>query len=343
MSSSPISALAVVAGHHDAPPPALTEGEATGLLHALSVVPDPRDPRGVRYPLSGLLAVAVCAVLAGASSFAAITDWLHDLDEQARDRLGFGGGVPVGTTVWRLLTRLDDGLLATVLAGWLKSRARPAPPRPRRYRTVIAVDGKTLRGARRRDGGQVHLLSALDTSTGIVLAQVTIAAKSNEIPAFAPLLDAVEQVLGSLAGLLFIADALHTQTAHADEIAARGAYLMIPTKGNQPTLFKQLKALPWPQIPIGDRRRDTGHGRRETRTVKAITLRTPGGIRFPHAEQAGPDHPDPHHRREDQPRDRLLHGVSTRRACPTRRSAGLGPPRMAHRKHDPPRPGRHFP
>ncbi|WP_236647218.1 ISAs1 family transposase, partial [Micromonospora sicca] len=128
--------------------------------------------------------------------------------------------------------------------------------------------------------------SGLDTSTDIVLAQVTVSAKSNEIPAFAPLLDAVEQVLGSLTGLPFIADALHTQTAHAEEIAARGAHLMIPTKGNQPTLFKQLKTLPWPEIPIGDRRRDTGHGRRETRTVKAITVATPGGIRFPHAEQA---------------------------------------------------------
>ncbi|MBM0229062.1 ISAs1 family transposase, partial [Micromonospora sp. ATA51] len=185
-------------------------------------------------------------------------------------------GVPVGTTVWRLLTRLDDGLLSTVLAGWLTARAQPVTtPQPRRYRTVIAVDGKTLRGARRSDGGQVHLLSALDTSTGIVLAQVTVSAKSNEIPAFAPLLDAVETVLGTLTGLLFIADALHTQTAHADEIAARGAHLMIPTKGNQPTLFAQLKALPWPDVPLGDRRRDTGHGRRETRTVKAITVHTP--------------------------------------------------------------------
>ncbi|MFV2101913.1 ISAs1 family transposase [Micromonospora sp. LOL_024] len=257
-----------------------------GLLHALSAVPDPRDPRGVRYPLSSLLAVAVCAVLAGASSFAAITDRLHDLDEQARDGLGFGPQVPAGTTVWRLLTRLDDALLSTVLAGWLRARARPVTTQSRRYRTVIAVDDKTLRGARRPDGGQVHLLSALDTNTGIVLAQVTIAAKSNEIPAFKPLLDAVEQVLGSLAGPLFIADALHTQSAHAEEIAARGAHLMIPTKGNQPTLLKQLKALPWPDVPAADRRRDRGHGRRETRTVKAITLHTPGGIRFPHAQQA---------------------------------------------------------
>jgi predicted transposase YbfD/YdcC len=231
--------------------------------------------------------VAVCAVLAGASSFAAIVDWLYDLDEQARTRLGFAGGVPAGTTVWRLLTRLDDALLAAVLAGWLNARTRqPDTARPRSYRKVIAVDGKTLRGARRDDGRQIHLLSALDTSTGIVLAQVIVDAKSNEIPAFTPLLDAVEAVLGSIEAVLFVADALHTQTRHAHEIAARGAHLMTPVKGNQPTLFAQLKALPWPKIPVGDRTRDRGHGRRETRTVKAVTLHTPGGIAFPHAQQA---------------------------------------------------------
>jgi hypothetical protein len=116
---------------------------------------------------------------------------------------------------------------------------------------VIAIDGKTLRGARRTAGGQVHLLSALDTSTGIVLAQVTVAAKSNEIPAFTPLLDAVEQILGSLRDLIFVADALHTQVNHTNETAARGAHLLIPVKANQPTLFTQLKTLPWAQIPTG--------------------------------------------------------------------------------------------
>jgi predicted transposase YbfD/YdcC len=92
----------------------------------------------------------------------------------------------------RQTTQADDQSTA-------RSR-QPTRHRPRRYRTVIAVDGKTLRGARRADGGQVHLLTAL--------------------------------------------------------------------------------------VPAGDRTRNRGHGRRETRTVKAITLRTPGGIAFPHAEQA---------------------------------------------------------
>ncbi|MGX6608528.1 transposase family protein, partial [Micromonosporaceae bacterium Da 78-11] len=94
-------------------------------------------------PLSAVLAVVVCAVVAGASSSTAITDQLHELVEPARLRLGFGDGVPAGTTMWRLLIRLDPTLLATVLAGWLHTRARwSGPPMPRRYSRVIAVDGK---------------------------------------------------------------------------------------------------------------------------------------------------------------------------------------------------------
>jgi predicted transposase YbfD/YdcC len=287
MSACPIPVLSAVTTPTGTPARPVTEGERIGLLQALSAVPDPRCPRGLRYPLAGLLAVGVCAVMAGASSFSAIADWLHDLDDIARARLGFIKDVPATSTMWRLLTRLDADLLATILAGWLRTRTgSPATVRRSRYRQVIAIDGKTLRAARRPDGSQVHLLSALDTSTGIVLAQVTVAAKSNEIPAFTPLLDAIEHVLGSLHDLLFVADALHTQTSHANEIAARGAHLLIPVKGNQPTLFTQLKTLPWAQVPTGHQTRDHSHGRRETRTVKAITVHTPGGILFPHAHQA---------------------------------------------------------
>ena len=287
MSSSPIPVLSAAATATDLPPTPVTDSEQPGLLQALAAVPDPRDPRGVRYRLASLLAGAVCATLAGAQTFAAIADWLHDLDDAARARLGFTRGIPAETTVWRLLTRLDADLLATVLARWLRARARPiVPPQRRARRIVIAIDGKTMRGARRTDGTRVHLLSGLDTSTGIVLAQVTVKAKSNEIPAFTPLLEAIEGVLGSLSGVLFVADALHTQTGHAEQVAARGAHLMVPAKANQPTLHAQLKALPWAQIPAGDRRRDKAHGRRETRTVKALTLTTPGGLTFPHAQQA---------------------------------------------------------
>ncbi|MGC5665101.1 ISAs1 family transposase [Micromonospora sp. WMMD723] len=279
MSSSLID---VIRHHAPAPPGSSTAGgEAFGLLEALARVPDPRDPRGVRYPLASVLAVAVCAVMAGACTFAAIVDWVDDRDAPAWGRLGFTGRVPVLSTVWRLLVRVDAETLTAVLADWLCSRVSAPPP----ARRVIAVDGKVVRGAVLTEG-RVHLLSAYDTCTGVVLAQVQVAAKSNEIPAFAPLLEQVTARLGSLAGVVIVADALHTQVAHARAVAAAGGDLYVSVKANQPTLYAQLKRLPWAQVPIGDQHRDTGHGRRETRTVKALTLQTPGGIGFPHAQQA---------------------------------------------------------
>src|SRR5690349_9949172 len=111
MASSLIAALTVTTPQTATGPTPVTDGEQDDLLSVLAKVPDPRDPRRIRYPLSAVLAVAVCAVMAGASSFAAITDWLHDLDDQARTRLGFGDAVPAGTTMWRLLIRLDPTLL----------------------------------------------------------------------------------------------------------------------------------------------------------------------------------------------------------------------------------------
>jgi predicted transposase YbfD/YdcC len=260
--------------------------EPCGLLAALARVPDPRDRRGIRYSLASLLAVAVCAVLAGATTFAAITDWASDLDPATGTRLGFTSRIPVLTTLWRLLVRVDAQTLQAVLTDWLRSRLPVPQPTARPRRRVIAIDGKVQRGARLPDGRQVHQLSAYDTTDGVVLAQVQIPAKSNEIPAFTPLLEQVAARLGSLNNVVFVADALHAQVAHARQVARLGGHLYVPVKANQPTLFAQLKQLPWAEVPVGDCRRDRGHGRRETRTVKALTVCTPGGIAFPHAEQA---------------------------------------------------------
>src|SRR5436309_1575775 len=103
MSSSPIAVLLPHGPVTCIAPAAVTEHEEPGLLAVLAAVPDPRDPRGVRYPLASVLAVAVCAVLAGAVTFAAIADWVRDLDSPAWARLGFTDRIPVASTVWRLL------------------------------------------------------------------------------------------------------------------------------------------------------------------------------------------------------------------------------------------------
>jgi hypothetical protein len=286
MSSSPIEILLPHRPAAGSLPSTITDSETSSLFVALTGVHDPRDPRGRRYPLVSVLAVAVCAVLAGACTFAAVSDWARDLDRPAWRRLGFTDRVPAATTVWRLLIRIGAEVLSQVLARWLRARTTPAARLGRRWRLVIAVDGKVVWGARLPDGRHVHLLSAYEVGTGIVLAQVQIAVKSNEIPAFTPLLQQVAAQLGSLTGVLVVADALHAQTGHADLLAAAGGHLMVTVKANQPTTLATLNAQPWAQIPVGAQTCETGHGRKETRTVKAVTVAAPGGIGFPHAASA---------------------------------------------------------
>jgi hypothetical protein len=129
------------------------DGEKHGLLAALAQVPDPRHRRGIRYPLASMLAVAVCAVLAGATTFTAISDVACDLDRAAWTRLGFTGRIPVLTTVWRLLVRLDAERLQAVLADWLLLVNSSSFGRPCSVRWAIARTGRGRRHVRAMAAG----------------------------------------------------------------------------------------------------------------------------------------------------------------------------------------------
>jgi predicted transposase YbfD/YdcC len=124
------------------------------------------------------------------------------------------------------------------------------------------------------------VMACLDHHTGVVLGQVEIDEKSNEIPQFATLLDTVED----LTDVVVTADALHAQRGHAEYLHKRGAHYALTVKGNQKTLRDQLAGLPWSEVPVGHRETDDSHGRRVTRTYKVVTIAA--GIVFPHAVQA---------------------------------------------------------
>jgi predicted transposase YbfD/YdcC len=246
-----------------------------GLLAVLAMVADPRHRRGVRHRLVVILGLAVCAVLAGARSFTAIAEWAADADGETLARLGVIGTVPSESTIRRTLQRLDADAFDDLTGRWVQQRTAPGP----KARRVIAVDGKTLRGSAHGSEDGRHLLAALDHAHGVVLGQVEVGAKTNEIPLFSTLLDSVD-----IGGAVITADALHAQRDHAGYLRGRGAHYLITVKGNQPSLHAQLKALPWKQVPPGHTQASRGHGRREKRTVKAVTV--DAGLLFPHAAQA---------------------------------------------------------
>ena len=246
-----------------------------GLLAVLATVTDPRHCRGVRYRLAVILGLAVCAVLAGARSFTAIAEWAADADQDTLRRLGAAGAVPSESTFRRTLQRLDADMFDDLAGQWAARRTAPGPG----GRRVIAVDGKTLRGSGHGGEHSRHLLAALDHAHGVVLGQVDVGAKTNEIPLFTTLLDRME-----ITGSVITADALHAQRQHATYLAGRGAHYLLIVKRNQPGLHAQLAALPWREVPKAYDQREHGHGRTERRTLKVTAVAR--GLAFPHATQA---------------------------------------------------------
>jgi len=144
-------------------------------------------------------------VLAGARSLTAIAEWAADAPQPVRAALGARRdapghwAVPAETTIRRTLARLDADALAAAIGAWLTGWDRAG-----RRRRALAVDGKTLRGAK-CDGRQVHLLAAMDHTSRAVLAQRQVDGAPGEVPGFQPLLGGLD-----LTGVVITADALHT-------------------------------------------------------------------------------------------------------------------------------------
>ena len=240
------------------------------LLHLLTRVPDPRKPRGRRHPLATLIAVAVCAVLSGAKGFTAIGQWAAETTTHTLTALGMGRGAADEATFRRTFARLDADRLDEVLSAWAATRVAVVDGL-----RVISLDGKTLRGARSGTERAPHLVAALCGAT--TLGQTGVDAKTNEIPAVRDLLHTID-----INGAVITVDAMHTQHDTAHAIQDQGAHYVFTVKANNKHLYAQLKKLPWKHVPAHTTR-DTGHGRRETRTIK--TAQVPEWITFEGAAQ----------------------------------------------------------
>ncbi|MFJ9589041.1 ISAs1 family transposase [Streptomyces acidicola] len=228
-----------------------------------------------------LLALTACAVLAGARSLLAVGEWVADAPPALLERLGTAvdplvpkRSWPAESTIRRLLARIDADALDRAVGARLADRQT----RGQGLRG-LAVDGKSLRGAARAKGRKIHLLAACDHVNALVLARMDVGEKTNEITHFRLLLDTLED----LAGTVVTSDAMHTQHDHTVYLLDRQAHYIVIAKRNTKKLRRQLKSLPWKQIPPQDRTRATGHGRHEIRRPKVCTV---NNLLFPGARQA---------------------------------------------------------
>ena len=249
------------------------------VWQVLEALPDPRRAQGRRHAMATVVVLSLGAVLAGARSLAAIGDWAAALPRWAWPRWGIGRCPPAVSTIRRVLAAVDADVLDAVLHAWLDARTTSAIGADGADGPVVAVDGKTAKGAVAADGSRVQLFSMVDQDTGVPLGQVEIEA-GDEIGAFATVLDRI-----TLKGVTVTADALHTQRAHAQYLRRHCGHYLFVVKANQPSLYRRLAALPWAQVEVGHVEAGKGHGRREVRAVQVVALTRPK-LPFPHPRQA---------------------------------------------------------
>ncbi|MDX3092954.1 MULTISPECIES: ISAs1 family transposase [Streptomyces] len=250
-------------------------------------MPDPRARRGRWYSLTAVLLVCACAAVSGARSVDEIAEWAARASGTVLTAVGIRRHplkwrrAPSRTTIGRVLAAVDGDALDRVIGTYLAGRNTGEADSGQRQ--VIAVDGKSLRGSARLSTGHRHLLSAVTHHQALTLAQAEVGAKTNETAHFRPLLEPLD-----LDGALVTFDALHSVKANVTWLVeTKSAHYIAVIKRNQPTAYRQLAALPWPDVAVQHTASSTGHGRRESRSLKTCGIADElGGIAFPHARLA---------------------------------------------------------
>ena len=211
-----------------------------GLLERLAVLRDGRCGHGLRHRQRFVLACAAVCTVMGACGYRAFENTCQKFTQRQLRALGCTPDPeegryypPSDSTFQRVINKLDAVALASIIGGWLAEQEIGSLAQ-------LAVDGKVLRGSGRHDGKPVQLLSAVTHHLRLTLDQVAIEQKSNEIPAFKPLL----KKLSLPPEVLITADAMHCQQESARFITQDlGGDYLFGLKGNQSGILEKAQHL----------------------------------------------------------------------------------------------------
>lgn len=201
------------------------------LTQHFAELADPRVERTKLHRLLDIVAITVCAVIAGAETWDDIALFGQTKAAWLGQFLALPNGIPAHDTFNRVFAALDPKQFRAGFQSWIQAIAEVLPTQ------VIAVDGKTVRRSHDRSQGKsaIHMVSAWATQSQLVLAQVKVDEKSNEITAIPDLLRTLE-----LAGCLVTLDAMGAQRAIAEQIVDQGADYVLALKDNQPDLLDEV-------------------------------------------------------------------------------------------------------
>jgi predicted transposase YbfD/YdcC len=242
-----------------------------------SELEDPRVQRTQRHKLIDILVIAICAVICGADDYVAMEDFGKAKEKWLRQYLELPNGIPSHDTFWRVFEALDAEQFQACFLAWMGAVSSLTRGE------IVAIDGKQLRHSydKQADKSAIHMVSAWATTNRLVLGQVKVDEKSNEITAIPELLRRLD-----IAGCLVTIDAMGCQTEIARLIIDRDSEYLLALKGNQShlhedviLLFDDLEESGFSAYDYSyDKTVDKDHGRIEVR--HCWTISDPELIRF---------------------------------------------------------------
>ena len=235
------------------------------FLESFEGLEDPRQRAKVLYPLDEVLLLVLLGVISGCESWVEIARYGEKKRALLRRFRPFKDGTPSHDQLGDIFAVLDAGQFQTCFVAWVAGLTGSGPE-------TIAIDGKTLRRAYQEGGAKapIHMVSAWSSGQNMVLGQVKVAKKSNEITAIPKLLDML-----TIKGAVVTIDAMGCQRGIAAKIIDKGADYVLSLKGNQGTLrddveefFVEQKDNEYNDCqPSGHKTLEKSHGRIEIRTV----------------------------------------------------------------------------
>lgn len=241
----------------------LKDGALVSVYEIFATLPDPRRRQGRRYELAYLLTCLAAAMLSNRNSTVAVAEWCRDHQDVLEKAFGLRKFYAPDDSLYRkLLPRLDAAQVEAAIGDWIRATLRAAPDSP------IALDGKTVRGAKTPEQKAPHLLSFCTHDTQETLLQIRVEEKTNEIPVAFALLPFLP-----VAGRIYTADALHTHQPFFLRIQALHGHTILIVKDNQPTLKEHLATyFTDPDATFEqDQTLDFQKGRKEVRSIKVTT------------------------------------------------------------------------
>lgn len=208
--------------------------EVASILEHFDELEDPRIERTKRHSLINILVIALCGVIAGANTWVDIEHFGQAKQAWLEQHLDLGNGIPSHDTFGRVFRHLAPEKFQACFLAWMQAVGNLTKGQ------IIPIDGKTVRRSHDQEAGKsaIHMVSAWASENRLVLAQVKVDEKSNEIQAIPKLLEVLE-----LADCIVTMDAMGCQTKFAHMIVKKEGAYVFALKGNQGTVYEDVVAL----------------------------------------------------------------------------------------------------